>query len=68
MAPQTPPRPPGFGEPLPFFEAETDGVPNYALQVAAGRWLVLMAFGTLSHPASAAAHDQALAACAPPCS
>ena len=41
------PEPPGFGEPAPFFTAETDGVPAYSIQVAAGRWLVLMVFGSL---------------------
>ena len=62
VALKTAARPPGFGEPAPFFEAETDGVASYALQVAAGRWLVLMAFGSLGHPASAAAHEAALRA------
>ena len=39
--------PPGFGEPAPFFTAETDGNPAYSIQVAAGRWLVLMVFASL---------------------
>ena len=40
------------GEPAPFFAAATDGVEQYSLDVAAGRWIVLMMFGTLSEPAS----------------
>ena len=45
-------RPPEYGEPAPFFEAATDAVPNYNFGVAAGRWIVLMVFGTLSLEAS----------------
>jgi peroxiredoxin/predicted 2-oxoglutarate/Fe(II)-dependent dioxygenase YbiX len=40
------------GEPAPFFAAATDGVDRYSLDVAAGRWIVLMIFGTLSEPAA----------------
>lgn len=40
------------GEPAPFFAAATDGVDHYSLDVAAGRWIVLMIFGTLSEPAA----------------
>jgi predicted 2-oxoglutarate/Fe(II)-dependent dioxygenase YbiX/peroxiredoxin len=53
--------PPGFGEPAPFFTAETDGIANYSIEVAAGRWIVLMVFGTLGAEACRAAHDQVLA-------
>ena len=51
---------PGFGEPAHFFTAETDGIPNYSFEVAAGRWIVLMMFGSLSSPASAQAHADAM--------
>ncbi|MFL5295116.1 MAG: 2OG-Fe(II) oxygenase [Phenylobacterium sp.] len=40
------------GEPAPFFAAATDGVERYSLDVAAGRWIVLMIFGTLAEPAA----------------
>jgi len=52
--------PPGFGAPAPFFTAETDGIANYSIEVAAGRWIVLMAFGSLGVPACQAAHDLVL--------
>jgi peroxiredoxin/predicted 2-oxoglutarate/Fe(II)-dependent dioxygenase YbiX len=55
------PVPPGFGEPAPFFTAETDGVTNYSIEVAAGRWIVVMVFGTLGNDACRAAHDRVLA-------
>jgi predicted 2-oxoglutarate/Fe(II)-dependent dioxygenase YbiX/peroxiredoxin len=55
-------RPPGFGEPAPFFTAPTDGNPAYSIQVAAGRWLVLMAFGSLGAPLSRQAHEAAMQA------
>lgn len=45
------PKTPGVGEPAPFFAAATDGVDRYSLDVAAGRWIVLMIFGTLAEPA-----------------
>lgn len=48
------------GEPAPFFVAATDGIEQYSLDVAAGRWIVLMMFGALSEPASKAAHSLAL--------
>jgi peroxiredoxin/predicted 2-oxoglutarate/Fe(II)-dependent dioxygenase YbiX len=54
------PVPPEFGEPAPLFIAATDGVPNYNIGVAGGRWMVLLAFGTLASPASRAAHDLCL--------
>jgi predicted 2-oxoglutarate/Fe(II)-dependent dioxygenase YbiX/peroxiredoxin len=53
--------PPGFGEPAPFFTAETDGIANYSIEVAAGRWIVLMVFGTLGAEACRVAHDKVLA-------
>ena len=37
---------PQVGEPAPFFAAATDGVSHYSLDVVAGRWIVLMFFGT----------------------
>ncbi|HUZ12743.1 MAG TPA: 2OG-Fe(II) oxygenase [Caulobacteraceae bacterium] len=52
----------GFGEPVPFFCGATDGNPRYSLEATAGRWMVLMAFGALSHAASFAAHAEAMAA------
>jgi peroxiredoxin len=50
-----PPRTPQAGEPAPFFTAATDGVDRFSLDVTAGRWIVLMFFGSLSSPASRAA-------------
>lgn len=44
--------PPGVGEMAPFFTAPTDFIDRYSLDVAAGRWIVLMFFGTLSIEAS----------------
>ncbi|HEX5263003.1 MAG TPA: redoxin domain-containing protein, partial [Phenylobacterium sp.] len=52
---------PSAGEPAPFFTAATDGNDHYSLEVAAGRWIVLMAFGTLSEPASAQAFSEVVA-------
>ena len=49
------------GDPAPFFAAATDGIEQYSLDVAAGRWIVLMMFGTLSEPASKQALDLVLA-------
>src|SRR4051794_4510700 len=51
---------PEAGEPAPFFAAATDGVDRYSLDVVAGRWIVLMIFGTLAEPASAEALRVAL--------
>jgi len=51
-----PPHPrqvPRFGEPAPFFTAATSTAPRYNFGVAAGRWTVLMIFGTLDYAASA---------------
>lgn len=50
-------RPPQPGEPAPFFAAATDGVERFSLDVTAGRWIVLMFFGTLSATASRQALD-----------
>lgn len=56
-----PPGAPGFGERAPFFTAAVDGNPRYSIQVAAGRWLVLLAFGSLEGEAARAAHRAVLA-------
>jgi peroxiredoxin/predicted 2-oxoglutarate/Fe(II)-dependent dioxygenase YbiX len=53
--------PPEFGEPAPLFTAATDGVDNYNIGVAGGRWMVLLVFGSLAAEASRQAHDLALA-------
>jgi len=53
-------KPPEPGEPAPFFNAATTSVERYSLDAAAGRWIVLMVFGTLSSPASLQALDLAL--------
>jgi peroxiredoxin/predicted 2-oxoglutarate/Fe(II)-dependent dioxygenase YbiX len=60
LGPPAAARIPGPGEPAPFFAAATDGVDRYSLDVAAGRWIVLMIFGTLAEPASFEAVSQAL--------
>lgn len=44
---------PQVGEPARFFAAATDGVERYSLDVVAGRWIVLMFFGTTSQEAAA---------------
>lgn len=44
---------PQVGEPAPFFAAATDGVERYSLDVVAGRWIVLMFFGTAGQAAPA---------------
>src|SRR3569833_3825578 len=46
---------PQVGQPAPFVTAATDHTDSYSLDVAAGRWIVLMIFGTLSEPACATA-------------
>jgi peroxiredoxin/predicted 2-oxoglutarate/Fe(II)-dependent dioxygenase YbiX len=51
---------PDFGEPARGFICATDGVDNYSLDVAAGRWLVLLFFGSLGLEESAEALAQAL--------
>ena len=55
------PSPPEFGEPAPLFTAATDGIENYNIGVAGGRWMVLLVFGSLASEASRQAHDAALA-------
>ena len=54
------PVPPEFGEPAPLFVAATDGVANYNIGVAGGRWMVLLVFASLGAPASREAHALAL--------
>jgi peroxiredoxin/predicted 2-oxoglutarate/Fe(II)-dependent dioxygenase YbiX len=51
--PDRPAKIPQVGEPAPFFAAATDGVDRYSLDVAAGRWIVLMFFGTTAQAAPA---------------
>ena len=53
--------PPDVGEPAPFFTAETDGIANYSIEVAAGRWIVLMVFATLGADVCREAHEKVLA-------
>jgi predicted 2-oxoglutarate/Fe(II)-dependent dioxygenase YbiX/peroxiredoxin len=60
LAPEFGARIPGPGEPAPFFAAATDGVDRYSFDVAAGRWIVLMIFGTLAESASFDAVSHAL--------
>lgn len=48
------PKIPAVGEPAPFFAAATDGIERYSLDVAAGRWIVLMFYGSAADPT---AHD-----------
>jgi peroxiredoxin len=57
LAPEAHARIPGPGEPAPFFAAATDGVDRYSLDVAAGRWIVLMVFGSAAEPSC---HDALL--------
>lgn len=60
-APAAPMLAPDFGEPARGFICATDGVDNYSFDVAAGRWLVLLFFGSLGLDESAQALAQALA-------
>jgi peroxiredoxin len=53
-------RAPEVGEPAPFFTASTGKVERYSLDVAAGRWIVLMIFGSLGSDSSLHALDLAL--------
>jgi len=53
-------KPPEVGEPAPFFTAATDNNDRYSLEVAAGHWIVLLFFGTLSAEASRQALEAAL--------
>jgi peroxiredoxin/predicted 2-oxoglutarate/Fe(II)-dependent dioxygenase YbiX len=54
------PKAPEVGEPAPFFTAATDNIERYSLEVAAGRWMVLMVFGTLSAEPSRQALELAM--------
>ena len=51
---------PEVGEPAPFFTAATDNIERYSLEVAAGRWIMLMVFGTLSAEPSRQALELAM--------
>jgi predicted 2-oxoglutarate/Fe(II)-dependent dioxygenase YbiX/peroxiredoxin len=51
---------PDVGEPAPLFVAPTDETPAYNIGVVAGRYVVLMVFGSLGLPACAAAHAEVL--------
>lgn len=51
---------PDFGEPARSFVCATDNIPNYSLDVAAGRWLVLMFIGSAGLDASIEALRAAL--------
>ncbi|MGZ3401899.1 MAG: 2OG-Fe(II) oxygenase [Phenylobacterium sp.] len=51
---------PQVGEPAPFFAAATDGIERYSLDVVAGRWIVLMFFGTAGQEATAEGLARAL--------
>ncbi len=51
---------PQVGEPAPFFAAATDGIERYSLDVVAGRWIVLMFFGTAGQAATAEGLARAL--------
>jgi predicted 2-oxoglutarate/Fe(II)-dependent dioxygenase YbiX/peroxiredoxin len=51
---------PGYGEPAPLFVAPTDETPAYNLGVVAGRYVVLMVFGSLGVEACASAHQEVL--------
>lgn len=56
------PRIPAPGEPAPFFTGATDANPRYSLDVVAGKWVVLMFFGTLGSQPSVDALALALQA------
>ena len=58
--PVSDPKAPDVGEPAPFFTAATDNIDRYSLEVAAGRWIVLMMFGTLSAKTSKDALELAM--------
>ena len=51
---------PDFGDPAPLFVARTDEVEAYNIGVVAGRFVLLMMFGSLGVEACAAAHAQVL--------
>ncbi|WP_174301565.1 2OG-Fe(II) oxygenase [Caulobacter sp. S45] len=52
---------PDFGDPAPLFTARTDEVDAYNIGVVAGRFVLLMIFGSLGVEACARAHAQVLA-------
>ncbi len=52
---------PEFGDPAPLFVARTDEVAAYNIGVVAGRFVLLMIFGSLGVQACARAHEQVLA-------
>ena len=52
---------PDFGDPAPLFVAPTDEVAAYNLGVVAGRFVLLLMFGSLGVEACAQAHAQVLA-------
>ena len=52
---------PDFGDPAPLFVARTDEVAAYNIGVVAGRFVLLMVFGSLEVAACAQAHAQVLA-------
>ena len=59
--PSTRPRPPGYGERLPSLRAAlTSNGPNFALDLLAGRHVLICAYGSATHPAA----QEALAAIA----
>ncbi len=52
---------PDFGDLAPLFVGRTDEIEAYNIGVVAGRFVLLMMFGSLGVDACAAAHDQVLA-------
>jgi predicted 2-oxoglutarate/Fe(II)-dependent dioxygenase YbiX/peroxiredoxin len=53
-------RMPRAGEPAPFFTAATDHTDRYSFEVAAGRWLMLLVFGSAAKGPPLYALDMAL--------
>ena len=51
---------PDFGDPAPLFTARTDEVDAYNMGVVAGRFVLLLMFGSLGESACAAAHSEVL--------
>lgn len=49
------------GDRPPYFGARTDVNPDFAFGSVAGRWIVLLFFGSLADPAGRAAHEAVLA-------
>ncbi len=54
-------KPPDFGEPARLFTAPTDEVAAYNLGVVAGRYVLLLIFGSLGVEACTRAHEEVLA-------